>query len=217
MKQTNRQHGFALITVLIMLVVFMALVTAYFTLTGIELSTTASSAASTSGFYASEGGLNVRGEAIRQTFLDYNQPEGLAVDEDTACQDSSDFEAPESDDYACRQTTIGGRNVITYVTEDEDNNDGRIIRIPNSETFGGLNAIQNRYDVHSEARNPRDNTLEARTMMTFRSRLVPVFQFAAFYNKDLEIAPGADMTLNGRVHVNGDLYTNANNTLHHHR
>ena len=45
--------------------------------------------------------------------------------------------------------------------------------------------------------------------MRFRSRLVPLFQFAAFYNKDLEIAPGANMTLNGRVHTNGDLYLNA--------
>ena len=218
MKGLNRQHGFALITVLIMLVVFMALATAYFTLTGIELSTTASSAASTTGFYASEGGLNVRGEAIRQTFLDYNRPKGSTIDRKTACQNPGDFEKAKSDDFACRETLVGGRKVITYVTEHEANNSSndndRMIRIPSNETFGGLNAIQYRYDVHSEARSPRDNSLEARTMMTFRSRLVPVFQFAAFYNKDLEILPGADMTLNGRVHVNGDLYTNANDTLH---
>ena len=218
MKRTNRQQGFALITVLIMLVVFMALVTAYFTLTGIELSTTASSADSTTGFYASEGGLNMRGEAIRQTFLNYNRPKGSTVDRDAACQNPSDFEKPISDNFACREDAIGGRKVITYVTEHEANNsdsdNDRMIRIPDSETFGGLNAIQYRYDVHSEARNPRDNSLEARTVMTFRSRLVPVFQFAAFYNKDLEILPGADMTLNGRVHVNGDLYTNASDTLH---
>ena len=211
----NKQQGFALITVLIMLVVFTALVTAYFTLTGIELSTTASSAASNSGFYASEGGLNMRGEAIRQTFLDYNRPKGTALDPDTACPSGGG--ATASDDFACQTVSLGGRNVTTYVIEKPENNspneNDRMIRIAGGETFSGLNAIQYRYDVFSDARSPRDDTLEARTIMTFRSRLVPVFQFAAFYNKDLEILPGADMTLNGRVHVNGDLYTNANNTL----
>lgn len=51
--------------------------------------------------------------------------------------------------------------------------------------------------------------------MVFKSRLVPMFQFAAFYNKDLEILPGPSMTLDGRVHSNGDLYLNAgsNTTL----
>jgi len=49
--------------------------------------------------------------------------------------------------------------------------------------------------------------------LVFKSRLVPMFQFAAFYDKDLEILPGPTMTLNGRVHTNGDLYLNAGNTL----
>ncbi len=42
--------------------------------------------------------------------------------------------------------------------------------------------------------------------MQFKSRLIPMFQFAAFYNKDLEILPGPAMTLDGPVHTNGDLY-----------
>ncbi len=39
--------------------------------------------------------------------------------------------------------------------------------------------------------------------------LTPVFQFAVFYNSDLEILPGPDFTLTGRVHTNGDLYLGA--------
>ncbi len=33
---------------------------------------------------------------------------------------------------------------------------------------------------------------------------VPLFQFAIFYNKDLEFSPGADMVISGPVHSNGD-------------
>jgi hypothetical protein len=36
--------------------------------------------------------------------------------------------------------------------------------------------------------------------------LTPIFQFAIFYEKDLELLPGPSMTLSGRVHTNSDLY-----------
>ena len=35
---------------------------------------------------------------------------------------------------------------------------------------------------------------------------IPVFQFAIFYNMDLEINPGKSMTINGRVHSNNNIY-----------
>lgn len=37
--------------------------------------------------------------------------------------------------------------------------------------------------------------------------LVPIFQFAIFYNLDLEIHPGADMNITGRVHSNRHIYS----------
>ena len=43
--------------------------------------------------------------------------------------------------------------------------------------------------------------------------LTPIFQFAVFYNSDLEILPGPNFTLTGRVHTNGDLYLGSHNTL----
>jgi hypothetical protein len=35
---------------------------------------------------------------------------------------------------------------------------------------------------------------------------IPLFQFAIFYNLDLEINPGPDMTISGKVHSNGHIY-----------
>jgi hypothetical protein len=36
--------------------------------------------------------------------------------------------------------------------------------------------------------------------------IIPLFQFAVFYNMDLEINPGAAMTINGRVHSNNNIW-----------
>jgi hypothetical protein len=36
--------------------------------------------------------------------------------------------------------------------------------------------------------------------------LTPIFQYAVFYNDDLEMLPGPNLTLTGRVHTNGNLY-----------
>ena len=41
----------------------------------------------------------------------------------------------------------------------------------------------------------------------------PVFQYGVFYDDDLEILPGPDMTLAGRIHANGDIYLNGGATL----
>ncbi len=40
-----------------------------------------------------------------------------------------------------------------------------------------------------------------------QSNTIPIFQFAAFYNSLLELTWCPPMTFNGRVHVNGDIYT----------
>jgi hypothetical protein len=41
----------------------------------------------------------------------------------------------------------------------------------------------------------------------------PIFQYMIFSDDDLEILPGADMTLEGRVHANGDIYLGSSTTL----
>ena len=48
--------------------------------------------------------------------------------------------------------------------------------------------------------------LSAIVDQTFWVGSIPLFQFAIFYNMDLEINPGAAMNINGRVHSNNDIY-----------
>jgi hypothetical protein len=42
------------------------------------------------------------------------------------------------------------------------------------------------------------------------AQLVPVFQYAIFYSMDLEIGPGAAMTVIGHVHANGNIWATGN-------
>ncbi len=43
--------------------------------------------------------------------------------------------------------------------------------------------------------------------------MTPLFQFLIFYNDDLEIMPGPDMTLSGRIHSNANVYFGTDHTL----
>ncbi len=81
-----------------------------------------------------------------------------------------------------------------------------------SGVYRGLYGLANQYDIFSTARsdaNPVGNTIQLRTEKV----LVPVFQFAVFYEPDLEIHPGPYMTLEGRVHANGNLWLGSHNGL----
>lgn len=45
------------------------------------------------------------------------------------------------------------------------------------------------------------------TSVLAQSNTIPIFQFAVFYNSLLEFTWSPPMTINGRVHANGDIYT----------
>jgi hypothetical protein len=74
----------------------------------------------------------------------------------------------------------------------------------------GVSVFVSYYDVVGEATLHSDTTQVTRTIQVGRT---PLFQFAVFYDDDLEILPGPNMTLAGRVHANGDMYLNCGGTL----
>ncbi|MCP4614027.1 MAG: hypothetical protein GY845_35520, partial [Planctomycetes bacterium] len=80
-------------------------------------------------------------------------------------------------------------------------------------TLAGLNAQVQSFDIKSTAFSMVDRS-QVTVSEVFECALVPLFQFAVFYGNDLEIAPGPDMTLLGRVHSNGDLWLQSGNTLY---
>ena len=84
--------------------------------------------------------------------------------------------------------------------------------IPAGEAFAGLHSLPYRYTVISEAVNGAGD-VEAQLGAEVAVHNIPIFQFLVFYAEDLEIHPGPQMNLSGRIHTNGDLYLNAGATL----
>lgn len=206
MVKNNNEHGFVLVAMIMFMAVLLALVSAYFLTSRVELATTRFSRASTSGFAAAEAGLNLRAEDVRAKFVGYNLPSGTSPAATNACVGAN----TGSGDFACQTFDMGNHQAVTYLTEEPGN--PLILTIPPGELYQNLSAQEYRYSVASLAQGPQ-NDVEAILELRFKSRLVPLFQFAAFYDKDLEILPGQNMTLGGPVHTNGDLYLNSDATL----
>lgn len=207
MSRRGDERGFALVSVMLLVALVLSLLVAYYALTRMEMSSTRSSMSSVQGLYAAEAGLNVRADLVRQTFEGYNLPTGTSPDPaDHPCVGSN----LGSDDFACVTYALQDRTVDTFVLEAANN--PTAIVVPRGEQFQNLNAQEYEYTVQSLAAS-MDSRVEAALELEFKSRLIPMFQFAVFYNKDLEILPGPNMTLAGPVHTNGDLYVGSHAAL----
>jgi Tfp pilus assembly protein PilX len=223
---SDRQGGYTLVVTVAMLLILSVLLITYAVTSKVDNSTSLSSAKSNTGFYTAEAGLNLRAKQIRNKFEGYNRPAGSSPNGWNDCLDTN-VSNDGTGDFVCQTETeafrtvntkdtfakqIGAQSATTYVSEDSNNPIS--IVIPQTETFGGLSAQEYRYDVVSVARDTQSKPT-AIVKMQLKSRLVPLFQFAAFYEQDMDITIPPTMTLNGPVHSNNDLYLNAavGNTL----
>jgi len=79
--------------------------------------------------------------------------------------------------------------------------------------YAGFSGQVTDYLITSEVRG--DKGTRSRQTQILRHVQVPLFQFGVFYGAgvDLEIAPGPNMTFNGRVHSNSNIYVGAGSTL----
>ncbi|MGH7786210.1 MAG: hypothetical protein ACRERC_05050 [Candidatus Binatia bacterium] len=181
----GNDRGMALVGVIILSALLMTLAFALAVQVGSDTQLRGAFASSVSGFYAAESGLNQGMGEYRNIFLEYNVPNGGDFDE--------------------RTFPLGEREV-SYQLSERPGNPQNIV-IPSGEVFAGLNAIQYRYIVNSHATDVNGD-IEAAVGAEFLVGYIPLFQFVAFYQNDLEISPGPTMNLEGRVHTNGDLYLN---------
>jgi hypothetical protein len=78
--------------------------------------------------------------------------------------------------------------------------------------YKGLYALVKTFSVASEATGGAYQA-RSRVGMEVDDALIPLYQFAIFYEDDLEIGPSEDMTIEGRVHTNGDMYLQCDKSL----
>jgi hypothetical protein len=77
--------------------------------------------------------------------------------------------------------------------------------------YAGLQSVGATYEIIANAQN--ENTMYKIVATVGQQVLlgqIPIFQFAIFYNDTLEIDPGANMTVNGLVHGNTNIYIDPN-------
>ncbi len=78
--------------------------------------------------------------------------------------------------------------------------------------YSGLYGLVQDYDIWGYAKADASGVQNSVRIRVERA-LIPIFQFAIFYDDVLEWHPGPPMTLGGRVHSNGDLYLGSNSGL----
>jgi hypothetical protein len=74
----------------------------------------------------------------------------------------------------------------------------------------GIQTIVTGFEIRAQA---IDHGIRYTSRRLVNAEATPIFQFAVFYTDDLEINPGPNMTLGGRVHSNADMYLNCGGTL----
>ena len=80
-------------------------------------------------------------------------------------------------------------------------------------TVTGPSGISNLVQPFELETRVRVDGVRERAHRIVNATWTPLFQFAVFYNSDLEIHAGPNMTLRGRVHSNRDMYLGGGNTI----
>jgi Tfp pilus assembly protein PilX len=187
------RRGIALVTVLALMGILSVLAAAYTLSIRADVALRGGAARERSGFYAAEAGLNSAMAEVNQYYNNYTSPGS----------------------YSTTMTVGSGSHArtVTYsVAAVPGHNPEAPTLIPAGQPFAGLNTIRYQYTVSSVAKNAA-NDQEAALGAQFTMNTVPIFQFLAFYQNDLEILPGPNMVLSGRIHTNSNLYLSAGDTL----
>ena len=79
--------------------------------------------------------------------------------------------------------------------------------------FQGLVASSRPYIVTTTAETVSVPRGSSTVEMMASFDIIPIFQFAIFYEFDLEVTPGPDMDIDGRVHSNADIYIDIDQTM----
>ena len=186
-RARSSRAGFALESVLMVLVLFTVVV-----LAGLS---TVSTVSRTSG---------ADYQSARATYAAEGASDDVMSQLDAAMQDG---QVTASEVAALQTPAIPG-----YVVDKSVAATGSpVLRTVATGPYAGLYSLNQRFDITVSA---KDSTgARAAAVIAVNAMSVPIFQFAVFYDQDLEIHPGPHMTFGGRVHTNGNLYTINNLTI----
>lgn len=217
LRSNRRQSngGYVLIVAIMLSVVLLGLLTAYALTTKTETTSSTASTDSTSGLYAAESGLNIRAQELMNGFANAALPTGTSPTSLGACLDATTGNdgtgAFRCINYQLAGSGPGrsGRVATTYAVDTTTYVGGQAptIAVPPGELYAGMTVQEYSYQLYSIAQKQAANAqTEAILQLNVKARILPLFQFAAFYNNDLEMNSSPKLTLNGRVHTNASFF-----------
>lgn len=186
-KVINNENGFAALMAMILVGMMTLIGLAALSTTDDEISITGNELKETRAFYAAEAGLEMAAARLH----DLSDSNLILI---TSLPEGKE---EVHDCVFIYETTDGGPAVQ---------------KVLNNGTLAGLQASVKTYTITSSGYHVASNS-KVEITQNFDLALVPVFQYAVFYNNDLELAPGTDMSILGRIHSNGDIWIQSGGTL----
>ena len=162
--------------------------------------------------YVAEAGTEKIFAAIRNYLITNQQAPTLQTDLDAMSTGSS--QVPSNTDAALfgSYTFITSGGVPNKIALNLTGSPS--VQVIGSGTYAGLNALVTPYRIISRARRTTGPIqITTGIQRDVQIQQIPIFQFAIFYNLDMEIENGADMTVTGRVHANNNAYFAPSDTL----
>jgi Flp pilus assembly pilin Flp len=182
------QKGAVLVVCLAILVMISLIGIASITTSNTEMQIADNSTKSTGAFYAAESGLERAAANIAHSYRTLGTPP-----------------SPLPSD-----TLSELRYVYGYYTSDDG---AAAVKQLEQGSYKGLYGLVKSFTINSLGVDSSSRA-GVELKMQMEDALIPIFQFAVFYEYDLEIAPGPSMTLGGRVHTNHDMYLQCDNSLY---
>jgi len=179
------QRGIALLTVLaiLLLLTFVGTVAVITSKTEVDIS--GAERTERMAFYVAEAGLEEGIGQILNSYEDYGIP---------------------PDPLPSGEMELNGYSV-TYETIDSGSVEFKTLT---HGAYEGLYALVKSFTVQAEATGGAYGA-RVRVSQRVEDALIPLFQFAVFYEMDLEIAPMQSMNMAGRVHTNAHMYVQSEN------
>jgi len=184
----HNNRGMATFIALILMIMLTLVGLAALKLADDEISIAGNEMNEMNAFYAAEGGLEQAAAAMQTQYESTGVPPTI---------------------LPSGSLTINNQ-VVAYQTTD---NGAAAQDVLTQGTLAGLHALVKTFTIQSTGTSTVDHA-QVTLVQKWECALVPLFQFAVFYGNDLEIAPGPDMTLIGRVHSNGNLWLQAGSNLY---
>ena len=190
-KSIQREKGIAMAWALVVMLVLAIGAAAFLRFTSSDLYLTRVDAESTRAFYAAQAGLE---KALLELKILYAKDIGHSM------ENLAKIKAPHMEGFVFE-------NLSVLPAEAEKQG------LLENGTFKGLKGVTRSIEISANVASKDYPNLKVSLRQQVEAQLIPIFQFAIFYNNDLEIQPGPEMTVIGPVHSNKNIYLGAGKSL----